>query len=170
VKAFLAQAKEEFNKKWDEPAQVGVNCSVSFSFLSVLLVLGRLVIFVVFKLWNFFNCIASFVIIHVTCLYVLQTSAGSFQRNVLAISHKLCSFGLWGQKYRIDWGLQSFDDMLGCNMWRLWLLLCCRILHVWMILIASRRLEQDHSVALCWFSIKLANGIMPWRFWTNRRC
>jgi len=50
VKAFLAQAKEEFNKKWDEPAQVGVNCSVSFSFLSVLLVLGRLVIFVVFKL------------------------------------------------------------------------------------------------------------------------
>jgi len=22
VKAFLAQAKEEFNKKWDEPAQV----------------------------------------------------------------------------------------------------------------------------------------------------
>jgi len=25
VKAFLAQAKEEFNKKWDEAAQVGDN-------------------------------------------------------------------------------------------------------------------------------------------------
>jgi len=25
VKAFLAQAKEEFNKKWDEAAQVGIN-------------------------------------------------------------------------------------------------------------------------------------------------
>lgn len=33
VKAFLAQAKEEFNKKWDEPAQVGVNCTVSICFL-----------------------------------------------------------------------------------------------------------------------------------------
>ena len=25
VKAFLAQAKDEFNKKWDEPAQVCIN-------------------------------------------------------------------------------------------------------------------------------------------------
>jgi len=27
VKAFLAQAKEEFNKKWDEAAQVRINIS-----------------------------------------------------------------------------------------------------------------------------------------------
>jgi len=30
VKAFLAQAKEEFNKKWDEPAQV---CDKTILFL-----------------------------------------------------------------------------------------------------------------------------------------
>jgi len=32
VKAFLAQAKEEFNKKWDEAAQVGVNRVKSLTF------------------------------------------------------------------------------------------------------------------------------------------
>lgn len=48
-------------------------------------------------------------------------------------------------------------------------MMCRRILHVWMTSTASRRSEQDRSVALCWFSTKSANSIMPWRFWTNRR-
>jgi len=38
VKAFLAQAKDEFNKKWDEPAQVDINvvyCFLRKRFLSL---------------------------------------------------------------------------------------------------------------------------------------
>ena len=53
-------------------------------------------------------------------------------------------------------------DWLSCVM-------CSRILRVWMTLIASRRLEQDRLVGLCWFSIRWPNITMPWRFWTNRR-
>jgi len=37
VKAFLAQAKEEFNKKWDEPAQVRINT-------------------IYFLYWSFYSC------------------------------------------------------------------------------------------------------------------
>jgi len=48
VKAFLAQAKEEFNKKWDEAAQVSVNYVSIFLFLvQIVLLLGRLAVFVV---------------------------------------------------------------------------------------------------------------------------